>query len=303
MFELWVPITLFAAVFQNIRTSLQKYLKGRLSTAGATYIRFLYAIPFAVLYVYLLNAVGEYEVPELNRRFLFFAMLGGLAQIGGTALLIYLFSFRNFVVGTAYAKTETVQTALFGIFVLADPITLWAFVAIVISLVGVMMLAIAHQDFRVKELLISLTHKTALIGIASGAFFGVAAISYRAASRSIMNADDFVMSAGFTLAFVILFQTLVMTVYLYWKEPGQLTDVMKAWKVAGFVGLTGMLASAGWFTAMTIENAAHVRALGQIELLLAFMTSVIVFREKVNKTEIVGIILLVLGIWVLLFRG
>lgn len=303
MFEIWVPITLVAAVFQNIRTSLQKYLKGRLSTAGATYVRFLYAIPFAVLYVYLLNQVGGYEVPELNQRFLFFAMVGGLAQIGGTALLIYLFSFRNFVVGTAYSKTETVQTALFGIFVLADPITLWAFVAIVISLAGVMLLAIAHQSFGVKELFASLTNKTALIGIASGAFFGVAAISYRAASRSIMNADDFVMSAACTLAFVILFQTVTMTIYLYLKEPGELAAVVKAWKVAGIVGLTGMLASAGWFTAMTIQNAAHVRALGQIELFLAFVTSVIFFREKVNKVEISGIGFLIFGICVLLLWG
>jgi uncharacterized membrane protein len=87
------------------------------------------------------------------------------------------------------------------------------------------------------------------------------------------------------------------------KELGQLTAVFKAWKVAGIVGLTGMLASVGWFTAMTIQNAAHVRALGQVELLLAFMTSLVIFREKVNSIEIAGIVLLILGIWVLLFWG
>ena len=303
MFEIWVPITLFAAVFQTIRTSLQKHLKGELSTAGATYVRFLYAIPFAILYVVLLRDVSGNPLPELNTRFLVFAMVGGLGQIGGTALLIYLFSFRNFVVGTAYSKTETVQTVVFGIFVLSDTITVSALVAILISLAGVMLLAIAHQEFGLKELFTSLVQKEALIGVASGACFGVASVSYRAASLSIMSDDGFVMSAACTLAFVILFQTLTMTIYLRWKEVGQLTAVVKAWKVGGLVGLTGMVASAGWFTAMTIENAAHVRALGQIELLLAFLMSVIVFREKVNKTEIAGILLLVFGIWVLLYRG
>jgi len=301
MFEIWVPITLTATVFQNIRTSLQKYLKGRLSTAGATYVRFFYAIPFALLYVFLLNDIGEYELPELHQRFLFFAMLGGIAQIGGTGLLIYLFSFRNFVVGTAYSKTETVQTAIFGVFILSGPITLWAFVAIATSLLGVMLLAIAHQNLGVKQLFASLINKTAQIGMASGACFAVAAISYRAASLSI-NTSGFVMSAACTLAFVVLFQTVTMTIYLYLKEPGQLAAVFKAWKVAGIVGLTGMLASVGWFTAKTIQNAAHVRALGQVELLLAFMTSLIIFREKVNKVEIAGIVLLILGIWVLLMN-
>ena len=31
--------------------------------------------------------------------------------------------------------------------------------------------------------------------------------------------------------------------------------------MTGLVGLTGMLGSVGWFTAMTIQNAAYVRAL------------------------------------------
>jgi len=51
---------------------------------------------------------------------------------------------------------------------------------------------------------------------------------------------------------------------------------------------------------MTIENAAHVRALGQIELVFTFIASVMVFRERTNPTEIVGILLVIGGILVLL---
>ena len=53
-------------------------------------------------------------------------MVGGLAQITATALLLYSFSFRNFAVGTTYSKTETVQTAIFGILILGDPLGLGA---------------------------------------------------------------------------------------------------------------------------------------------------------------------------------
>ena len=55
MIELWIPITILAAFSQNLRSALQKHLKSRLSTAGATYVRFFYAVPFAFLYLFILN--------------------------------------------------------------------------------------------------------------------------------------------------------------------------------------------------------------------------------------------------------
>ena len=301
MNELWIPITIAATVFQNVRSSLQKHLKDTLSTAGATYVRFLFAVPFALVYLLVVMRMTDVDFPPLNSRFALFVLIGGGTQILGTTLLIHMFSFRNFVVGTAYSKTETVQAAALGILILSDPITGWALTAIVISLVGVMLLAIAHQEFGFKTLLTSLFQKTAGIGLASGAFFGVAAVSYRAASLSL--GVGFVVSAACTLATVLILQTVTMTAYLYFREPGQLSVVAGAWKTSSLVGLAGMLASACWFTAMTIQNAAHVRALGQIELFLAFLSSLIFFREKVKATEVVGVALVVAGILVLLLLG
>jgi len=48
--ELWIPLTIGAAFFQNIRSAMQKHLKGELSTLGAAYVRFIYAWPIALLY-------------------------------------------------------------------------------------------------------------------------------------------------------------------------------------------------------------------------------------------------------------
>jgi drug/metabolite transporter (DMT)-like permease len=50
-------------------------------------------------------------------------MVGGLAQIVATGLLIHLFSYTNFAVATAFTKTEPLQTALFGIVLLGDRLT------------------------------------------------------------------------------------------------------------------------------------------------------------------------------------
>ena len=111
------------------------------------------------------------------------------------------------------------------------------------------------------------------------------------------------ISAAVTLGTVLVLQTVVMTVYLWLREPGQLTAVTSAWKMSSLVGLSGMAASGCWLTAMTIQNAAHVRALGQVELFFAFLSSLIFFREKVRMSEIFGVVLIVGGILVLLLWG
>lgn len=51
---------------------------------------------------------------------------------------------------------------------------------------------------------------------------------------------------------------------------------------------------------MTLQNAAYVRALGQIELLFTFAVTYFYFRERASLNEIAGIVLIVGGILVLL---
>ncbi|NQW00800.1 MAG: EamA family transporter [Rhodospirillales bacterium] len=300
MFELWVPITIAAAFCQNVRSALQKHLKGQMGTSGATMTRFIYAIPFAALYAFLLHSQGGYAWPAPTATFAIYTMTGGLTQIAATALLVYLFSFRNFAVGTTFSKTETVQAAIFGAVVLGDPLSLGALLAILVSLLGVVALTVARDtNTTLRSVMTSWTGKPALIGLASGACFGISAVSYRAASLSL-GGEGFLMQAAFTLACVTIFQTLVMTAYLLVREPNELVRVLKSWRISVWVGLSGMAASAGWFTAMTIQNAAYVRALGQIELLFTFAVSVILFKEKPNLKEISGILLVCGGILILL---
>ena len=47
--EAWIVITIAAAFIQNIRSSLQKHLKGAMGTTGATFVRFGFGAPFALV--------------------------------------------------------------------------------------------------------------------------------------------------------------------------------------------------------------------------------------------------------------
>ena len=66
------------------------------------------------------------------------------------------------------------------------------------------------------------------------------------------------------------------------------------------VGFVGASASFGWFTAMTLEKAAVVKAVAQIEMIFAFASTVLVFKEKINVLEVAGCSAIVIGILVLL---
>ncbi len=297
--EAWIPITIFAAFFQNVRTALQKSLKSRLSTGGATYVRFLYGAPFALLYVLGIAEFTDLVVPAPNMEFATFAVIGGLAQILATAMLVALFSLKNFAVGTTYSKTETVQAAIFGIVILGEHVGMGATFAIIVSFVGILLISMSSSAFTMRDFLSGWTSKAAGLGLLSGALFGVSAVAYRGAALSL-GGEGALMQAAFTLVCVLFFQTAVMSVYLPLREPGQITKVLINWRVAIWVGLTGMLGSVGWFTAMTLQNAAYVRALGQVELVFTFIASYFFFKERTNRIEAAGILLIVVGILLLL---
>ena len=300
--ELWIPITIAAAFLQNLRSAAQKHLKSVMGTTGATFVRFGFGVPFALLFVFLLATAGGMRVPAPTVPFFLWAVVGALGQIGATFLLIHLFSYRNFAVGTAYSRTEPAQAAIFGLLFLGERVTVGALAAIAISVFGVMLISVAHEEKNWRSLFRSIGSRNAMIGIASGTLFGVSAVAYRAASLAL-GGPNYVMQAAVTLAWVISFQTVLMIAWMLWKDRAEIGRIVRAWKPSLFTGFVGASASFGWFAAMTLQQAAVVKALAQVELLFTFAASVFFFREKISRLETVGCILIAAGIVVLVLVG
>lgn len=300
--ELWIAITIAAAFLQNLRSAAQKHLKAVMGTTGATFVRFGFGLPFALAYVAALAFIAGDRVPSPNAVFLGWMMLGALSQIGATFLLIHLFSFRNFAVGTAYSRTEPAQAALFALIVLGERLSAGAVAAIAISVFGVMLISVAHMPMNWRNLVASVFARNALIGLASGTLFGVAAVSYRAASLAL-GGPNFIMQAACTLAWTITLQTVVMALWMAWKDRAEFGRIARAWKVSLFTGFVGATASFGWFAAMTLQQAAMVKALAQVEMLFTFAASVFFFKERINRMETVGCLLIAAGIVVLVLTA
>jgi len=214
---------------------------------------------------------------------------GGLGQILATVLVVALFKERNFAVGITFKKTEVLLSALFGFLILGDTFTTLTIMAMVLGFAGVLLLS--DQPQSDGPLHRRIFNRATALGIGAGVLFGISGNGYRAASLSLGDGDVF-YRAIITLAIVTAFQTIAMALWLAWRERGEIARVLSVWRVAGLVGLTSMIGSICWFTAFTMQNAAYVNAVGQIELLFSLIIGAVVFNEKVTAREWQGLVLL-----------
>ena len=288
---LWIPITVAAAFFQNLRSALQRQLKSELSDLGAASVRFLYALPFALTWLALVTFLSEASLPAVNSDFAGWVIGGAIAQILFTFLLMWLFSFSNFTVGTALSKTEVIQVILLEALLLHESVSGRGLVAILIAFIGVMVMTLGRNRLSPRTLFSGLAQKTTVIGLACGLALGLSSVFFRGAALSLED-SGIVMRSAFTLAVATAIQTLILFVWLRVFQPGQIRRTVGQWRSCALVGFAGWAASIFWFMAFTLTHAAYVRALGQIELIFTFLASAFLFREKVSSTEIAGVILL-----------
>jgi len=291
---LWIPITVCAAFAQTLRNAVQRHLTAELGTLGATLVRFLYGLPFAALWLYGVHAAGGFALPAPNAVFAGWVLLASLCQIAATAFLLRAMAERNFALGIAYSKTEIIQVAVFALLFLGDPVSAGTALAIALGTLGVLLLSPADPEHPLRALMMGWTTRPALLGLASGTGFALAAVGYRGASLALHA--PYAMAAASTLVGALLIQSVLLGGWLLARDAAAVARVLRAWRPASFAGFMGAAASAGWFTAMAVEPVAHVRTLGLIELPFAYVVSRRFFRERLKGLELAGMALLALGL-------
>ena len=298
MIEIWIPITVFAAFSQNLRSIYQKKLQKNMSNISSTYTRFLFGLPFVLIYfLFLYNfSNSKFLVSNINITFLLYCLIGGISQIIATFLLLKIFRTNNFSVATSYSKTEPIQAAFFGFILLSDPISFIGLIGIIIGLIGIMITSIKKINLRINFFNLSVFY-----GLLSGSLFGLSAVLFRGASHSLFSID-YMLTSSFTLLIAIGIQTLILTIYILLKDIKQFYLLYFSWKDGLIVGFFGAFASICWFYAMSVQNVAYVRALGQIELIFTILASILYFKEKIIANEIIGVLITLTGILIILFN-
>jgi drug/metabolite transporter (DMT)-like permease len=287
---LWIPFTLMGAAGQVVRNAMQRGLTAELGTLGATHVRFLFGLPFSLLFLFvLLNATGDrLSWPEAG--FWPWLVTGGMAQILATALMLMAMNERSFVVTTAYLKTEAIQTAIFGFLFLADRLTALKVAAIVIATVGVIVTALRPDGIKGFGGV-----RPTLLGLLAAAFFALSAVGYRGAILNVAGVS-FVTAASLTLVATLLMQTVVLSGWLIARSPGTMTAIFRLWKPSMFAGFMGAFASLFWFLAFALTAAANVRTLALVEVLFAQGVAVYAMKQPLSPREAGGIALILIGV-------
>jgi drug/metabolite transporter (DMT)-like permease len=299
---LWIPLTVWAGFAQTLRNAAQRHLVDQAGTLGATLVRFLYGLPFALAWFAIVLAASDSGVPSMNFAFLAWVVEGGVCQIAATALLLRVMAERNFGLGVAYSKTELVQVTVFAAVFLGDPVTVSTVAAVLLATLGVLMLSPVDPGRPVASFVTGWTTRTALLGFASGAGFALAAVGYRGGALEL-EGTPYTLAAAWTLVWAQGVQVLLLGGWLLLRNLPALVALLRAWRTSTFAGLMGTAASAGWFTAMAIEPVAHVRTLGLVELLFSLAIARRFFREHLTGLEVVGVALLTLGLVVITFTA
>lgn len=286
---MWIVFTVIAAFTQAFRNAFQKRLSERISAIGTTAARFVGGIPLALIYLTILYATGEQHLFDLNFTgwfFIYCAVAAGM-QIAATALMVNLFQQKNYAIGVGLAKSEAIVAALIGSVLLADQFSLYGWLGIVIGTVAVFLLS---GGFKLKQI----SWQSLWIGLGSGFCFAVTSLLVREASLELTDLPTIYRAAWVLLA-VLTVQSIGLSIWLAMKEPQTIVAMKREWKLVASVSLASFTASWGWFNAMALVSVALVKTLGQVEVLFTLLISWLLLREKLKATEIMGLLLIVIG--------
>ncbi len=290
---LWVVITLLASSAQTLRNAMQRDLIGALGAVGAAQVRFLFGLPFAVLFFFGLLAATGLPPPPLSLDNLGWTAFGAFAQVIATAMMLTAMRTKSFVVAVAYTKTEPAQIALFGLLALNDPPTPSLVAAIAVAMIGVALMSAPSCRELARD------WRSAVLGLASATFFAFATIGFRSAVIGVETPSR-PLAASVVLVAGLAIQAATLALYLGLFDRAGARSILAAWRSSLFAGFMGALASQFWFLAFALTDAARVRTLGLIEAPLAQVVSLKVFREPMSQREGLGMSLIVVAAAILI---
>lgn len=282
---IWPLLVIAAAALQVARNAAQRQLTGRLGVWGASYVRFIYGLPFAFMWTAAIFAWRGVS-GGANTPFLLWVALGAATQATATAALVYAMRGRAFAVANALQKTEVLGSAIVGVMLIQDVLTPAHWLGSALGTAGVTLMAHVSLDRGAL--------KAALAGIGAGLLFSVSSVAYRAATHA-WGGDPWVGAAA-TLSATLTMQTLGGGLLLLIFVRGAMREVLAAWRPSLLPGATGAIASAGLFTGFALgPSAAAVKTVQLVDVLIAWFVSRRVFADVIRPVEVAGILLVAAG--------
>ncbi len=280
---MWVILSIFAAFFQAFRNAFQSKLSKSISVSGVTLARFVWSSPLAGLYLLTLYAWQPSDIPDMSLKSIVYVVAAAIIQITATAFMVMLFKQKNYAVGAGLAKCEAPMAALLGVLFFGTTLSLFGWIGVLIGGFAVLLLSTANG-------LRGLSLKTVILGLACSMSFALTSLWAREASLSFNV--GFPHNAAWTLFFVIVLQTIMLTGYLFVVERPTLSALFKNSKLVVATSIASFLASLCWFSAMALINVASVKTVGQIEILFMIFIGLFWLKETPKMKDMIALLLI-----------
>lgn len=295
----WIFYTIAAIILQTFRNLEQKALAKKLDSLTVSWSRFILPWPFAI-------AVFICTFHSVNNQFIYYCLVTAITQVGGNMCLLQTFKSKNFSIGIAFYKTEVLQTLILGLLFFNATISHTGILAILLTTSGVLLMSGSVFNGGIKKFLQSLNNEAAFFGLLCGLFFSISSFTLKFATEELYHFGYAPLKAPITvLMWVIFFQNIFfISIKLYQKRLFQDLKILASAENKFAFLRTSILSFAGsvcWFTAFAFGSVIYIKAVGQLELVLAIIASHFILKESPNKTELAGIALTAAGIlWLIL---
>ena len=295
----WIIFTILATILQSFRNLEQKSLNKRLDALTVSWSRFIIPLPFAIIV-----AVSSFY--QLDSEFIFYCFVTGLFQIAGNIFLLQTFKTRNFSIGIAFSKTEVLQSYLIGLLFFNTLISTSDLISILVATIGVILIS-GNFTAGYKNLAKSFYNQSSLYGLLTGLSFSISAFNLKFASEKLHILQySPSKTAIMVLMWVICFQNIFFVIVKFCQRTliKDLKSMISLENKYTFLK-TSILSFCGsfcWFIAYGLGEVVYVKAVGQIEIVIAILISFLLLKEKLKKIEIIGITLTSSGILWLIFN-
>jgi len=300
---MWILLSLIAGSIQTARNAFARSLAGTIHPALNSWARFAFNLPFSTALVVLLLCL--HGPPRTSAPYFAFCLGTAATQLLANVALVAAFARANFAQSIVFHKLEIVFTAIIGVWLFGEspsPLGWWG---VLTCTAGVLLMNMGrsggpggwrrafHLDAgAVLSLLCGL-------GLVFASFLLKEGTAEMARLNPRVGAGRFEVAAH-TLFHVTWMEVLLLTATLSLIWPAQLALVRLHWRRMALIGSSGFAGSICWFWAYSIALVAYVKAVGQIEAVLAVALGLFLWKEREVLRQLPGVIVILAGILLVL---
>ena len=285
---MWILLAFASALFAGVTSILAKCGIRKTDSNVATAIRTIVVLLFAWTMVFIVGS--QKTISQISPKSLLFLILSGLAT--GASWLCY---FRALQLGDVNKvvpidKSSTVLTILLALIFLGEGITWLKGAAVVLIAVGTFLMIQKKESGGEKS------KAWFIYAVLSAVFASLTSILAKVGIEGVESNLATAIRTGVVLlmSWVVVFAT---------KKQRTVREIPK--KELGFICLSGLATGASWlcyYKALQDGLASVVVPIDKLSILVTIAFSYFVFKEKLSKKALLGLVLIVAGTLLMLVK-